>query len=297
MIELMIRREGFDKPFTTHNYVFNMFAHVLGQTVFSEKFEQKDLQKFKYCSTDFMEDLGNRLYLYEFVPVLRLFMKYPYKLFEQCFDEIKDYTRNIYKTHEKTYDKNKCRDFCDVLIATKLDAISEDRESAQYYMDENLISVMVSLFSAGNETSSTTFQWMILLMLINPEMHQKLCDEITVKLNDRIATISDKAHLDYVMAFICETLRYRNAAPIGDKYSIKENTYLVVHQSCILMDEKNWTDADKFNPDRFLDNHGKFDTVKPPAFIPFSTGRRICPGEQLAINNLFLILNLTQLYY
>ncbi|CAG2168232.1 unnamed protein product [Oppiella nova] len=57
-----------------------------------------------------------------------------------------DYTINIYKSHEKTYDKITSRDFCDVLIGSKREAIIENRESAQYYTDENLTSVMLDLF-------------------------------------------------------------------------------------------------------------------------------------------------------
>jgi len=63
-----------------------------------------------------------------------------------------------------------------------------------------------------------------------------------------------------------------------------------VDQGCILMDENNWKNADQFNPDRFLDDQGKYGTIKPAAFIPFSTGRRVCPGEPMAITDLFLCL-------
>ena len=52
-------------------------------------------------------------------------------------------------------------------------------------------------------------------MTYYPVIQQKLRDEINEKLNDRIATISDKGHSDYVMAFLYETLRYRNAVPMG----------------------------------------------------------------------------------
>jgi len=56
------------------------------------------------------------------------------------------------------------------------------------------------------------------------------------------------------------------------------------------MDEHYWTEHTKFNPDRFLDKQGKVIVINPAAFIPFGTGRRICLGEQMAINDLFVIL-------
>ncbi|CAG2177669.1 unnamed protein product, partial [Oppiella nova] len=167
------------------------------------------------------------------------------------------------------------RDFCDVLIAAKLKAICEDKESAQYFTDENLSSVMIDLFIAGVETSMTTLLWMILLMIRNPNIQRKLRDEIHEKLNDNVPVISDKVNLDYVMAYINETLRY----------PIPANTYVIVDHGCILMDENNWKNADQFNPDRFLDDQGKYGTVKPAAFIPFSTGRRLTNDYELKLVN------------
>ena len=56
------------------------------------------------------------------------------------------------------------------------------------------------------------------------------------------------------------------------------------------MDKAHWDNPDKFIPERWFDNEGKFLTNKPAAYIPFSYGRRVCPGETLAINDLFLAL-------
>ncbi|XP_054156236.1 cytochrome P450 2B2-like, partial [Oppia nitens] len=56
------------------------------------------------------------------------------------------------------------------------------------------------------------------------------------------------------------------------------------------MDEKYWSEPNRFRPERFLNDDGLLVNIKPNSFIPFSYGRRVCPGEDLAINDMFLIL-------
>lgn len=56
-------------------------------------------------------------------------------------------------------------------------------------------------------------------------------------------------------------------------------------------DESEWTDPWQFQPSRFLDDQGK---LVPPShenrrkLLPFGAGRRVCLGEVLAKNRLFL---------
>ena len=56
------------------------------------------------------------------------------------------------------------------------------------------------------------------------------------------------------------------------------------------MDEKQWPKPNLFKPERFLNEHGKFITNNLNGYNAFSVGRRKCPGEQLAINDLFMTL-------
>jgi cytochrome P450 len=58
----------------------------------------------------------------------------------------------------------------------------------------------------------------------------------------------------------------------------------------ILNDPRYWENPDVFNPKRFIDSNNNFNKSKLSAFIPFSTGKRMCLGDKFAINILFLIL-------
>ena len=55
------------------------------------------------------------------------------------------------------------------------------------------------------------------------------------------------------------------------------------------MDKDVWGDPEAFRPERFLDNNGKMGP-HISSWMPFSTGRRVCPGESLAKVELQLVL-------
>ena len=65
---------------------------------------------------------------------------------------------------------------------------------------------------------------------------------------------------------------------------------VIVYQGYICRNDKDWEKANEFIPERFLDKQGEFISTRPKAYIPFGVGRRVCPGEKLAIADLFLVL-------
>ncbi|CAG2111344.1 unnamed protein product, partial [Medioppia subpectinata] len=184
--------------------------------------------------------------------------------------------------------------------AAKNDALRDGKESAPYLTDANLGMTVLDLFLAGTDTSQQTFQWILLLMTYYPEMQKKLRQEIESQIGDRMPTHEDRNRCHYVMAFIAETLRFRNIVPqglphkavvrstIGD-YTIPENLGILVYQGIICCNDKDWQNAEIFKPERFLDSEGQYLVTKPKAYIPFGVGRRVCAGEKLAIADLFLL--------
>uniref|UniRef100_A0A8C7E907 Uncharacterized protein n=1 Tax=Nothoprocta perdicaria TaxID=30464 RepID=A0A8C7E907_NOTPE len=66
----------------------------------------------------------------------------------------------------------------------------------------------------------------------------------------------------------------------------EQGTTVITNLSSVLKDESAWEKPHEFYPEHFLDEAGHF--VKREAFMPFSAGRRVCLGEQLARMELFI---------
>ena len=64
-------------------------------------------------------------------------------------------------------------------------------------------------------------------------------------------------------------------------YRIPKGTVVACNMHKFHMDEDYWKDPEVFNPDRFLDGPKE-------QFIPYGMGKRICMGESLAKDELFI---------
>lgn len=245
------------------------------------------------------------IFIIELMPFMKLFYRTKYAESCKLAISFREHCKLKYCEHLDTYQEGQIRDFSDALIFAKKEAEAEQSDSAQYLNDSNLALVLLDLFSAGSDTSKFTLQWALLFMANYPGIQRRLRAEIDEIVGDRIVTIEDKSRLDYVQAFICETLRYRPVAPLGIGHTttcevelagktLKNKTAVGVHLWSILHDPGHWLEPEKFWPDRFLTlSDGKLSSRQ--AFIPFGIGRRACPGEKLAqADLLFIICRLLQ---
>ncbi|RZR91788.1 hypothetical protein BHM03_00019974, partial [Ensete ventricosum] len=110
----------------------------------------------------------------------------------------------------------------------------------------------------------------------------------------------DIGSLPYLQAVVKETLRLHPPVPLMlprlaeatveiHDYEIPEGTRLLINIWAIGRDSSLWTEPEEFLPERFLNKEVDF-KGRHFEFIPFGSGRRICPGLPLAYRMVHLML-------
>ncbi|XP_030848266.1 cytochrome P450 2J2-like isoform X4 [Strongylocentrotus purpuratus] len=166
------------------------------------------------------------------------------------------------------------------------------------FSHHSLKSVIADLFFAGMETTTTTLKWFILYMMAYPEVQSRVQAELDhVVGRERLPGLSDGKNLPYTCAVIMEVQRKGAVVAMGVPhlasvdvtirgYTIPKGTIIYPNIWKVMNSKNFWDDSDAFKPERFLSEDGKL--TNRQELIYFSTGRRICPGEQLARMETFL---------
>ncbi|KFK29143.1 hypothetical protein AALP_AA7G094400 [Arabis alpina] len=206
------------------------------------------------------------------------------------FDELLE--RILVEHEEEKPSEHQGSDMMDVL----LDAFRD--ENAEYKITRNHIkSFFIELFIAGTDSVGQTTQWTMAEIINNPNILERLRDEIdSVVGTSRLIQETDLPNLPYLQAVVKEGLRFHPPAPVlartfqeGCKiggFYVPEKTTLIVNVYAVMRDPDSWEDPNEFKPERFLassiseqDEERREQTLK---YIPFGSGRRGCPGANLA---------------
>ena len=161
-----------------------------------------------------------------------------------------------------------------------------------------LISQLILLFFAGMDTSSAIMAVIMYCLAKNPQVQEKLHDEIS----DALAQ-SDNGELDYntvqtlpyLDMVVYEALRF---FPLGDverkcvkEYTVPGTNFRVTKgmivqlpATGILMDERYFPNPEQFTPENFSKENKE--KRHPYAFLSFGLGPRNCIGSRLALLNL-----------
>ena len=181
----------------------------------------------------------------------------------------------------------------------------EHNQRAGYEMVSDLRGLIINIFLAGTDTTYSALVNGLALLLKYPECKDKLRAEVDTNIgNSRPPSADDRRIMPYTEAFLLEVHRYTSQTPLGlphmcqkdmifEGFNITKGSIVFPNIWFIHHDERLWIDPWNFRPERFLDATGELlpsDHELRQACIPFSLGRRGCPGKTIANTISFLYL-------
>ncbi|KAG8552874.1 hypothetical protein GDO81_003120 [Engystomops pustulosus] len=291
-------RKSKGQPLDPTFYFSKAVSNVICSVVLGDRFEYED--------KDFLTILGfmNEIFkgfssiwgqVYNLYPNVMDRIPGPHHKMFKAIDGIHEIIKKHVKRHKETLDPNDPRDFIDCfLIKTE----QEKDVPASEFNTEAIVNTTFDLFGAGTETVSTTLRYGFMILLKYPDVEERLHQEIdNVIGRDRTPCIEDRPQMPYMDAVIHEIQRFIDLLPLGvprkatqdlkfRDYFIPEGTTIYPMLGSVLRDPKQFKSPNRFNPEHFLDDKGKF--IRNEGFMPFSSGKRVCVGEGLARMELFL---------
>nr|QLC36616.1 cytochrome P450 2P9 [Kryptolebias hermaphroditus] len=284
-------------PLNALTLINNAVSNIICCLVFGNRFEYTDEQYHeilhKFNEIVYLEGSA-WAQIYNVLPWLMRWLPGPHQKLFSLFRDVIDFIEIRIKEHRENLDPSSPRDYIDSFLIE----MSENQDKESGFNLKNLCFCVLDLFGAGTETTTTTLHWGLLYMIYYPHIQERVQAEIDAVIGpSRQPSISDREDMLYTDAVIHEIQRMGNILPFNvahmankdtnlDKYSIPKGTIVLPMLHSVLHDESIWETPHSFNPQHFLEPDGKF--RRREAFIPFSVGKRVCLGEQLARMELFL---------
>ncbi|XP_063019747.1 cytochrome P450 2C8-like isoform X2 [Melospiza melodia melodia] len=287
---------AFDPTFMLSCSVSNVICSI----VFGKRYDYKDKKFLALMDNmnNIFEMMNSRWgQLYQMFSNIMDYLPGPHNNIFGEFDALKAFVAEEVKLHQASLDPNSPQDFIDCFLSKMQE--EKDRPNSSFHM-KNLITSAFDLFIAGTETTSTTVRYGLLLLLKYPKIQEKIQEEIDqVVGRSRKPGVADRSQMPYTDAVVHEIQRFISLVPLALPHTVTKDTsfrdYVIPKGTTIfpvltsvLHDSKAFPNPHEFNPEHFLNKNGSF--KKSEFFMPFSAGKRICPGEGLARMEIFLLI-------
>lgn len=162
-------------------------------------------------------------------------------------------------------------------------------ETRPEYTDQLIRDELVTLLTAGHETTATTLAWLYLLLDRHPEARRWALDA---------GPEGSPGRESALRALVSETLRLYPVAWLMPRHAIEDDTlagYRVEAGTDIFVcpylthrDPAVWPEPERFDPSRFADD-GR-GSARHGAYYPFGLGARACLGAQFAMREMVALL-------
>ncbi|EMS65582.1 Cytochrome P450 99A2 [Triticum urartu] len=182
-----------------------------------------------------------------------------------------------------------------------LSSLLSIRDKGEMELD-NVKAIIMDMFSAGTETTSSAAEWVMSDLMRNPEVMMKAQAEVR-RTFDNKSSQDHEGHiveLHHTKMVIKESMRLHPVLPLliprvcretcdVGGFEVTEGTRVMVNTWALGRDPEYWHEPEEFRPERFEDGTA---TYKGSRFdyLPFGSERRICPGDTFGVAVLELIV-------
>ncbi|KAI3851019.1 hypothetical protein MKX03_014444 [Papaver bracteatum] len=184
------------------------------------------------------------------------------------------------------------KDFLQLLLE-----LMEQKDPKTQITKTQLKALYMDIVAAGTGPTSTTIEWVMTELMQHPEIMKRVQAELhqVVGTNNMVEE-SHLSKLHYLDAVVKETLRLHPVAPFliphSPSSSCEIGAYIIPKGATVFCnvwamqrDPEAWNDPLRFQPERVSNGESvkKFDYNGTNfSYLPFGSGRRICPGIPLA---------------
>ncbi|KAJ1108888.1 hypothetical protein NDU88_006258 [Pleurodeles waltl] len=294
LIKVMKNTDG--KAFDPMIPLQSAVANVICLVMFGERFDyndQKFLQILHIIDQHFIFIRSFIGQLYNAIPSIMNYLPGPHHRILEESRSLITFIQEKIDSHQQTLNSESPRDFIDCFLM-------KANKNEPGFRNDNLVASTFDMFIAGTETTTGSLQYSLLVMVKYPHIQSKVQQEIDDVVGlSHPPSIQDRVKMAYTNAVILEIQRFVDIVPMALPhsmtqdtefygYSIPKGTKVIPILTSVLHDPKQWETPEEFNPAHFLDEKGAL--RNRAAFMPFSAGKRLCPGEGLARMEIFLFL-------
>ncbi|CRK58263.1 cytochrome P450 [Alloactinosynnema sp. L-07] len=163
--------------------------------------------------------------------------------------------------------------------------------------DEQVHDEVITLLSAGIETSALALAWIFHELGRDAEVRQRVHAEVDEVLSGRTITFDDVPKLEYTRRVVDETLRkyplwilMRRATTEVDLGDVRltAGDEVIVSPHALHHDPHSYANPMRFDPDRWTPERSA--ALPKGAYIPFGAGTRQCIGNSFALTEIIAVV-------
>ncbi|XVF77115.1 hypothetical protein PTKIN_Ptkin14bG0014600 [Pterospermum kingtungense] len=286
-------------PVNLSKMLYDLTYEIVLRTAFGGKCKEEDeltlliREILRLVSGFTVVDLFPSLKLLQFLSGLRPKLEN----LHQKVDKILENIINEHKASKEMQDSSfgESKDLLDVLLTLK-----ETGDLEFPLTTDNIKAVTLDIFVAASDSSFTTLEWAMSELLKNPRVMQKAQAEVRQVFNRKRHIDGEGLHeLEYLKLVVKESLRLHPPAPLIPRacsqsckikgYDIPVKSRVMINAWAIGRNSEYWSEAERFYPERFMNSSIDYKGANFE-FIPFGSGRRMCPGMSFGIANVELAL-------